>query len=101
MDGNLVWIAGFLLDFIALDVAALCYGRDSRRWSRELPLGQIAARDVPRTSSRHPRRKRLRQARRILSAIAPPDSDRLRPTPLPSGAHPVRYLRFDLAAAGK
>ena len=120
MDGSLIAIAGFVLALVALDLAALRFGRDSRTGEREMPYG---------TDPGRPRRPRHRRrtapasedvpvvtALLVLNDAGPagapvvelPVAPRVgrkpagkRFAPYTPAAETFAYLRFDMAATGK
>lgn len=96
MDSDVLGILGFVFLFVVLDVAALRFGYDSRRWAREMPLGSDAISTQPGSG------RRLRQRWQIVPQLEPMISQRPWHQPLrPYLPRPVFCHSLDLAAAGK
>lgn len=112
MDSGVLGILGFVLLFVALDLAALRFGQDSRSMAREMPLSGDAGIRLPPGIGRRPRaplaaESREHHAPRAWPALshAPAAIVRshrsgkpFRPY-LAGGAY--AYPRFDMAAVGK
>ena len=112
MDDGVLAILGFVLIFVALDVAALRFGHDSRSMARELPLpGEGGVRIprgtlhrvrtllTPRTVGEDPRPSRAAPSR-SLAPIARAQRSRRAFRPRVTGDVDA-YPRLDLAAVGK
>jgi hypothetical protein len=96
VDGDVLGILGFVFLFIVLDVAALRFGCDSRRWVREMPFGFDAVISLPGAG------RQLRRRWRIAPQHEPMISPRPWHQPLrPYLPRPVFCHGLDLAAAGK
>lgn len=96
MDSDVLGILGFVFLFVVLDIAALRFGYDSRRWVREMPFVSDAVSTRPRAG------RQIRLRRTIVPQLEPmilqrPWQQSLRPY-LP---RPVFCHGFDLSAAGK
>lgn len=112
MDSEVLGILGFVFLFVALDVAALRFGCDSRSMSRELPLPGDAAVRIPHGTGHRLRvllsPERLgNAARRARPApsYAPAPSARAQRSRRPFRPYIAgdvyAYPRFDMAAVGK
>ena len=96
MDSDVLGILGFVFLFVVLDVAALRFGCDSRRWVREMPLGSDGVSTQPGSG------RQLRRRSRIVPQLEPMISQRPWHQPLrPYLPRPVFCHGLDLAAAGK
>jgi hypothetical protein len=96
VDSDVLGILGFVFLFIVLDVAALRFGCDSRRWVREMPFGPDTVISWPGAG------RQRRQRRRIVPQDEPMISPRPWHQPLrPYLPRPVFCHGLDLAAAGK
>lgn len=104
MDSGVLRILGFVLIFVALDVLALRFGHDVRRWVREMPFGSGAVLTLPQPPALRIRSRATQIAERWIGRLAAVAALH------PAGAKPFHppVLRdvlccqsFDLAAAGK
>lgn len=111
MDDGVLGILGFLFVFVALDVAAIRFGQDSRSMTRELPLSGDAAIRLPPGAGRRLRAlltpelgNRAQRARpapsRVPAPIARAHCSR-RPFRSYIAGDAYAYPRFDMAAVGK
>lgn len=112
MDSDILGILGFVLIFVALDLAALRFGHDSRSMTRELPLPGDAAMRIPPGTGRRLRVLLTLDMINSHARSSPPAplcvpaliarAQRARKPFRPYAAGDVyAYPRFDMAAVGK
>lgn len=104
MDSDVLGILGLVFLFVVLDVAALRFGCDSRRWVRELPLAGDVTIARPRlpTPRMRPRETAGAQTwagrRAAAAALRPAAAKPFRPA---IRRDVLCFEQLDLAATGK
>jgi hypothetical protein len=104
VDSGVLGILGFVLIFVALDVLALRFGQDSRRWVREMPIGTDAVLSLPRPPTLRLRHRTGCMPQRWTGCLAaavvlhPGGVNPFRP---PAPRDVMCFQRIDLVAAGK